>query len=299
MSRYASWGIILDDIIFPDGRSAMASLGGGGTYAACGMRIWVEDAIVCGAVGPDFDADILKRHGFANSGLVFTDLPTPRAWQLFEENGRRTQIPRVNPDDWFNQLVRIPVAQPIPATLKALHFLGRGDAPEEQFVQSLAEAGVFISAEPIVGADSTAEELAVLRRCLPYFGIFSPGEPEAAILVGTQPPEEQLKALATMGPRIIALRQGAAGSLVYDRENGRFYRVPAAKAKVVDVTGAGNAFCGGLLVGWLETGDLRQAAAQASVSAALTIEQVGPPLIDAKIMAEARRRGDEVYNQIS
>ncbi|MEM7115170.1 MAG: PfkB family carbohydrate kinase [Chloroflexota bacterium] len=298
MSRYASWGIILDDIIFPDGRSAMASLGGGGTYAACGMRLWVEDAIVCGAVGPDFATEVLARHGFDDSGLVVTDLPTPRAWQLFEENGRRTQIPRVSPDDWFNQLVRIPVAQPIPSTLKALHFLGRGDGPEEQFVQSLAEAGVFISAEPIVGADSTDEELAILRRCLPYFGIFSPGEPEAAVLVGEQPPEEQLKALAAMGPRIVALRQGAAGSLVYDGENGRFYRVPAAVANVVDVTGAGNAFCGGLLVGWLETGDLRQAAAQASVSAALTIEQVGPPLIDAKVMAIAKQRADKVIQQI-
>ncbi|MCA9968050.1 MAG: hypothetical protein KC423_27580, partial [Anaerolineales bacterium] len=97
---------------------------------------------------------------------------------------------------------------------------------------------------------------------------------------------------------LVALRQGAAGSLLYDGENGRFYRIPAAPATVVDVTGAGNAFCGGLLVGWLETNDIRQAAAMACVSAAMTIEQVGPRLIDDQVMVEARRRADEVVSQI-
>lgn len=298
MSRYASWGIILDDIIYPNGRSAMGMPGGGGLYAASGMRLWHKDTAVCAAVGADLDPRSLEPLGFDSSGLIITDLPTPRAWQLLEENGRRTQIPRISREAWYQQLVRIPHAQPILPTLKALHFLGRGDATEEPFVQSLAEAGIFLSAEPIIGADSTAEELAVLRRCLPYFAIFAPGEPDAELLVGEGTAETQLKALAAMGPRLVALRQGAAGSLLYDGENGRFYRIPAAPATVVDVTGAGNAFCGGLLVGWLETGDMRRAAAMACVSAAMTIEQVGPRPIDDQVMAEARRRADKVMGQI-
>ena len=206
MSRYASWGIILDDIIYPDGRSAMGTLGGGGLYAACGMRLWHQDVAVCAAVGADFAVSSLISHCFDGSGLVVTEHPTPRAWQLLEENGRRTQIPRVSPDAWFGQLVRTPVAQPIPATLKALHFQGRGDAPEEKFVQALVTAGVILSAEPIVGADSTAEEIDTIKRCLPYFGIFSPDELGAKVFVGERPIKEQLRALALLGPRIVALR---------------------------------------------------------------------------------------------
>ena len=53
MSRYASWCIILDDIIYPDGRTAMGTLGGGGLYAACGMRLWHQDVTICAAVGAD------------------------------------------------------------------------------------------------------------------------------------------------------------------------------------------------------------------------------------------------------
>lgn len=298
MSRYATWGIILDDIIYPDGRSAMGTLGGGGLYAACGMRLWHGDVALCAAVGADFDAQLLEPHGFDGSGLVVTEWPTPRAWQLLEENGRRTQIPRITAVSWFNQLVRTPAAQPIPHTCKAFHFFGRGDDQEERFAQTLAKAGLLLSAEPIVGADSTAEEIAIMKRCLAYFDIFSPGTPEAKLLVGERPATEQLRALADLGPGIVALRQGAAGSLIYEREQDRFWRVPAAAAQVVDVTGAGNAFCGGLVVGWLETGDIRQAAAQATVSAAMTIEQAGPPLIDAVVMAEAKRRADEVVKQV-
>lgn len=298
MSRYASWCIILDDIIYPDGRTAMGTLGGGGLYAACGMRLWHQDVTICAAVGADFAASSLTPHGFDSSGLVVTDSPTPRAWQVLEADGRRTQVPRVSTDDWFRQLVSIPVTQPIPPTLKALHFLGRGDEPEEKFAQALASAGVFLSAEPIVGDDSTAEEIDALKRCLPYFTLFSPDALGATMLVGEQPVKEQLRALARLGPRVVALRLGKDGALVYERERDEFWQVPAAAAQVVDVTGAGNAFCGGLLVGWLETADVRQAAAQASVSAAFAIEQIGPPLIDAAVMATARARADEVIQLI-
>ena len=298
MSRYASWCIILDDIIYPDGQTAMGTLGGGGLYAACGMRLWHQDVTIRAAVGVDFAASSLTPHGFDGSGLVVTELPTPRAWQVLEADGRRTQVPRVSPDDWFRQLVSIPAAQPIPPTLKALHFLGRGDEPEEKFVQALATAGVFLSAEPIVGADSTAEEIDTLTRCLPYFSLFSPDELAAKMLVGERAVKDQLRALAQLGPRVVALRQGKDGALIYERESDQFWRIPAAPAQVVDVTGAGNAFCGGLLVGWLETEDIRQAAAQASVSAAFALEQIGPPLIDEKVIASAKVRANEVLHLI-
>ncbi|MCB8937339.1 MAG: hypothetical protein H6654_18050 [Ardenticatenaceae bacterium] len=298
MSRYATWGIILDDIIYPNGRTAMAQLGGGGLYAACGMRLWHDDVTLNAAVGADFDPRCLKPHGFDDRGLVVTDLPTPRAWQVLEEDGRRTQVPRVSAEAWFDQLVHVPAAQPISPTLKGFHFFGRGDALEEQFVQALVAANVFLSAELIVDEDTTSVEIAIFKRCLPFFTIFSPGEPDAQVLVGERPPKEQLRALAALGPRLVALRRGKAGSLIYDREADLFLRVPAFPAKVVDVTGAGNAFCGGLLVGWLETYDLRQAAAQAAVSAALTIAQIGPPVIDEAVQRLARQRAAEAMRLI-
>src|ERR671925_516260 len=104
--RYASSSIIIDDIVFPDGRTAMGALGGGGLYAAAGMRIWARDVGVIANVGADFDMALLAGLGLHTDGLRVTGRPTPRAWQLFEADGRRTQIPRVAAADWSAQLAR-------------------------------------------------------------------------------------------------------------------------------------------------------------------------------------------------
>jgi sugar/nucleoside kinase (ribokinase family) len=48
-------------------------------------------------------------------------------------------------------------------------------------------------------------------------------------------------------------------------------------AAVVDHTGAGNAYCGGFLVGWVKTQDLRTAACYAGVAASFTLEVIGVP----------------------
>lgn len=63
--------------------------------------------------------------------------------------------------------------------------------------------------------------------------------------------------------------------------------------KVVDPTGAGNAFLGGYSIGYLQTeGDITQAACYGSVAASFAIEQVGMP--------ERRTEGDEeVWNGAS
>ena len=165
-------------------------------------------------------------------------------------------------------------------------------------ILALREAGVCLSSEPIIDETMTLDERASLLRCLAHFEIFAPSGDELPFLVEQQPVEAQLRALAALGPRIVTLRQGAAGSIVYDREADRFWRVPAAQASVVDVTGAGNAYCGGFLVGWLETADARRSAAMAAVSAAIVIEQIGPPLVDDKVMDSARLRAERVMDHI-
>lgn len=290
MTRYASWGIIIDDVVFPDGATAMGVLGGAGLYAAVGMRLWTSDVTLISAVGADFDPASLQVHGLNGSGLQPTAFPTPRAWQLFEEDGRRTQIFRVPHEAVHEQLVKAPLSWPLPASVEAVHYMLRGSPDEEKMVRSLARQGVRLSAEPIVDAASTPQEREVMLRCLPHFELFSPDEEGAALLVGERPRLEQVRRLAALGPLLVALRQGAAGSLVYERETDMAWRVPAAPATVVDITGAGNAYCGGLLVGWHGGREIAQAAAMAAVGAAMTIEQIGPPRVDAAAMATAQER---------
>lgn len=290
--RFLSWGIILDDVVFPDGRTAMGRLGGGGLYAAAAMRHWTSDVALVAQVGADFDASLLRVPALDDRWLIRTDRPTPRAWQLFEEDGTRTQIPRVTMEEWQRQLILRPSARSIPDGAEAAHFMGRGTPEEEEMVTALAARGLRLSAEPILTPPIDEMERGVIHRLLAAVELFSPGRLDAELLVGARPIPDLLRALSDLGPRIVALRRGAAGSILYDRTQDTFWQVPAAPARPVDVTGAGNAYCGALLVAHVQGAPLPEAAAAAAVSAALTLEQTGPAPLSPARQDEARRRRD-------
>jgi sugar/nucleoside kinase (ribokinase family) len=298
--KYASWSLIIDDIVFPDGRTSMGVLGGGGTHAVAGMRAWSDDVGLLGKVGGDLDEAIVAPLALRALAFRRTARPTPRAWQLFETDGHRTQIPRIPLDDWTEQL-RWPddFLEYLQAHgVGAAHLLTRGGPGDPEQIARLAAAGLRISLEPIIEEGMDREQAERVLACLPHVEIFSPGVGEMLALLGERPLQRAMAELAGRGPAVVALRRGAAGSLVYQRETGRYLRVPAAGARVVDVTGAGNAYCGGLLVGWCESGDLAHAAACAAVSAAIAIEQIGPAAITPALLDNARRRRAEVLAEL-
>jgi sugar/nucleoside kinase (ribokinase family) len=175
-------------------------------------------------------------------------------------------------------------------TLQGVHMAGRGHKFEGEVVAAVADSGTTLSLEPILEKGDSRQRWNAILDLLPYVDIFSPGLTDAYWLLGERPVAELLAALADKGPRFVILRRGAVGSLVYDRVADRTWQVPAARANVVDVTGAGNAYCGGFLAGWGEYGSVEQAAACAAVSAALTIEQIGPPAITPALLAAAKER---------
>lgn len=283
-------GVILDDIVFPDGRTAMNFLGGGGVYTAAGMRLWSDQVGLWGRVGPDFDLELLSPLALTENLLQVNEQPTPRAWQLYEEDGTRTQIPRIPEAIWRAQLEPAIADLPDLSGVRGIHLTVRGHGDEPEVLAWLADQGLTVSLEPIVDAETPGRRRDIILACLGHTDIFSPGLSDAYGLLGHQPVRDLLTALADRGPRLVLLRQGAAGSTVYDRQADRFWQVPAAPAQVVDVTGGGNAYCGGFLVGWLEHGQVEQAAARAAVSAAITLEQVGPPAINPARLAEAEQR---------
>ena len=283
-------GLILDDVVFPDGSTAMGILGGSGAYAVAGMRLWSAQVGLFARVGPDFELDLLSQLGLAQHAVQTNELPTPRAWQLYEEDGTRTQVSRISEDDWWAQLIPTPDDLPPLEGVQGVHMPLRGRDVEPEVVGILAEAGVKLCLEPIIHEKTSDRQRKIILDCLHFAEIFSPGLADSRLLLGERPVPELLIMFAEMGPRLVALRRGAEGSLVYDRVTDCYWQVPAAPAKVVDVTGGGNAYCGGFLVGWLDQGDIKRAAAQAAVSAAITLEQIGPPTISPERVDQANER---------
>lgn len=87
---------------------------------------------------------------------------------------------------------------------------------------------------------------------------------------------EMAEALAAYGCEIIVIKRGEGGQFVYDAAAKARWEVPAYPARVVDPTGAGDAFCGGFLAGYRQTYDALQASLYGNISASLVVEGSGP-----------------------
>jgi ribokinase len=97
--------------------------------------------------------------------------------------------------------------------------------------------------------------------------------PDLAALDGLDLAQAAAQRLDAWRPAMLAIKLGAMGSVV--RREGRTVHVPAPAVAVVDSTGAGDAYCGGFVAGWLATGDLRVGAACGTIAAGEIIGRFG------------------------
>ncbi len=319
-----AFNIVIDDVVFPDGRTAMGVLGGGGVQSAFGMRLWTDNVALSGSVGADFPDALygaLQQMDVDVAGVRHKAQPSARAWQIFEADGRRRQLWRVEgaalvqhlarrvdllpahylqarsfhlgvhplePDLGFIAALRCAAALAKPALSLATpeRALAEGDAKRAVGETSFSEAPL-ISVETFKPAERRLEA-DELRALLTAADVFSLNLEEAQSLLGEGTAERYLADLFAAGARLVTLRMGAEGALVADGQ--RVQHIPAAPVRVQSLLGAGNAFCGGFLAGWLESHDLKEAGLRGAVSASFMMEQVGAPPLTPKTRLAARCR---------
>jgi sugar/nucleoside kinase (ribokinase family) len=93
------------------------------------------------------------------------------------------------------------------------------------------------------------------------------------LLAGTEDPECIVERLLGYYSGVV-LKLGAEGAL-YAGANGERSRVPAAPARAVDTTGAGDALCAGFLGAWLTDAPAGEALRRGVGLAARAVERVG------------------------
>ncbi|KAK7470879.1 hypothetical protein VKT23_002295 [Stygiomarasmius scandens] len=138
------------------------------------------------------------------------------------------------------------------------------------------------------------EELPALVKVLPSISILSPNAEEALSLLSySSPPGKESIELAAkqfleLGVKdSVIIRSGPLGAYVTTREKGgkwikAYWDKSERPEKVIDVTGAGNSFLGGLAAGLEIAGyDVYEATFYATVSASYIIEQEGLPVMSA------------------
>ena len=94
-----------------------------------------------------------------------------------------------------------------------------------------------------------------------------------------------------VGPRgngVVVVRCGEHGCMLASRNSEYVWKAPYHTDEVVDTTGAGNTFLGGLVKGHHEASDWAEALDYGTVAASFTIEQYGSPKLQRQGKDEER-----------
>jgi len=298
--RYGVVGTLsLDNIVAADGTYFVGRVGGNVLWAAVGARLWTDRLGVVARAGADYPAEPLARlaeAGVDTAGIRRTadphglriayrhradggrDQPVPPealAGLAPEERARfvdTTRDPAARektdpafddiPDAWLGsvELWHLPL---LPLRLHRLFHAGLTARGTARVIADCPNR--FEIADLAADMAPTLSGLAAFLPSTSDLDVISP-EADAALVAAD---------LAARGGRPVVLKRGPDGSLVVTAD-GRAWRVPAHPGAPVDPTGAGDAFCGGFLVGLGETGDLLEAAARGAVSASFAVETADP-----------------------
>jgi ribokinase len=141
----------------------------------------------------------------------------------------------------------------------------------EHAIRLAHEAGATVLLNPAPGREIHADLLAMCD-------VVTPNETETQIITGTpvrdvQEAEAAARQLLERGVGAAVITLGAQGALVVTSE-GAEHR-PGRRVKVVDTTGAGDAFSGALAVGLAEGMELNRAVDFANAAAALQVTKIG------------------------
>jgi sugar/nucleoside kinase (ribokinase family) len=286
-SYFAFGNIAIDDLVFSDGTTAWAVPGGGATYAALGMALWTGHAAVIAPLGADFPGDAFPALDFS---LCRSVPRTKRNWGLYEVDGSRHFVSRTYslPWDAFFTHARELDAGPFP-------FAHIGPMP-------LAHVAALIDALRARGAHTIS--LDVHDKELAAFGadavlpmaervdLFFPSRQDVAVLVPGASPLDALRTLRARLPNVpvIGVKADVDGVFVHARESDDIIAVPPAATAIVDPTGAGDAFCGGMLSGFAERGDVLAGALRGAVSASFALAAIGPQALTSATRPEAEAR---------
>jgi sugar/nucleoside kinase (ribokinase family) len=140
-------------------------------------------------------------------------------------------------------------------------------------LNSMRENGVRTMLDIVVPASTDHPTLDDLRPILPFIDVFMPNFEEAAMLTDETDPGKQAELFLHAGCNIAIITRGRDGALLMSAHET--LEAPAFPVEVVDVSGAGDAFVAGFIVGLLEQWSLADSLRFASVIGASACTHLG------------------------
>jgi sugar/nucleoside kinase (ribokinase family) len=283
--------VAFDDLDMPSGNHRDV-LGGSATYASLAASLLMSTEIrVVGVVGTDFPDDAIRT---LQSRRIDTSGIERAAGRTFRWHGRYSSdlSSRTTLDTQLN--VFADFSPKIPASHRAspLVFLGNIHPKLQVDVLEQVERPRLVAADTMnFWIQKEPDALAAMLRRIDLLII---NDEEARELTGIHNIVRAAAEIRKRGPRILVIKRGEFGALLFD-DAGAFF-VPAYPLEdVLDPTGAGDSFAGGLM-GFIAAhaeaspGVLRRGMFFASALGSFCVERIGPSALLAVSRAELAAR---------
>ncbi|MCC6875069.1 MAG: sugar kinase [Sandaracinaceae bacterium] len=290
MSSMLVVGSVARDTIHNNQGTHPMVLGGSAVFASLASSFFVSPRMV-GIVGTDFpDAEIemLRRKGVDVSGLEVVDGKT------FHWEGR------YSPDLTSRESIKTELNvfgdfhPKIPEAFRDTPYVMLGNihpSLQVEVLEQMRSPKLVIADTMNFWIEGTPKELAQMLGRIDLLVI---NEEEARLLGGVHNIAQVARKLLAMGPRVVVIKRGEYGALLF--EGQRVFSAPAYPVEdVLDPTGAGDTFAGGMLGflaqhGSADATTLRRAIIYGSALASFCVEGVSVSRLATVTQDELQRR---------
>lgn len=284
----------IDSILLPNRKAPVVILGGSAAYVSLAAKRLDARVTVVSKVGSDFPA--AYRWWLGEEGIDLSGLTTASDEQT-------TRFELTYNDDLSDRVMCLmskcsPITtDDVPGSLKALavHVAPIADELSYEVVKRLKKCADVLSFDPqglvrgFGSSGSVVQQPLANREVLGLVDIYKSSATEIESVTGLSDPEQAIKEVHDHGAKIVIVTLGARGSIV--SFEGSSYNVPACTpAKVVDPTGAGDAFMGGFLAEYVNDASVLRCACVGSAAASFAVEGVGPTSLKDKAPIYERAR---------
>jgi ribokinase len=281
--------VTIDDVVPAQAGPWTREIGGSSLYGIAGARLWLdpERIGIVARVGHDYPFDIARVLGEAGVGhIALRPVASEHLveWLIYEEDGSRRSLPRnrglrdvgaegsSSMQPYLDLLLQIsPSDEDVPADwlpAPAIHLCPQVGTRHPDSLAALRGQAGRITVDPSPHY-SRRHDAAGLAALLAGATALLPSEQEIRPLIEAMGAADAVRALHEAGLEEVVLKRGGAPVLL--ATGGEVSTIPIAPVRIIDPTGAGDAFCGAYAACRLIGYDCIEAARRAAASAALVV----------------------------
>ena len=250
-------------------------IGGSANYASLAASLFTYSKII-GVIGEDYPKDIIDKMNqkdIDTTGLVMEPGKTFSWGGVYSDDfsERTTLFTNLNVFETFNPILGETHVESKYVLLGNIHpslQLSVLDQLKSPLIMACDTMNLWIN--------TTLDEL---KKLISKVNILLINDEEAVLLSGNDNISDAAKIILGMGPSFLIIKKGADGAVIYGDDLE--FSIPAFPVEeVIDPTGAGDSFAGGLMAflamtGSSNNGSLKRAMAAGTILASYCVEQFG------------------------